>query len=80
MLADPSPTDPVGRLRAVLHALDDPDAAIARLPEDLRPATRSALSGTLAARDVDADTARWLDRATAILARRMAGPPDGDLG
>lgn len=80
VLADPFPNDPIGRLQAVLNALDDLDAAIARLPEDLRPVTRAAMNGTLAARDVDADTARWLDRATAILARHMAGPPDGDLG
>lgn len=67
------------RLAAILRDFDDAEVAIRRLPDDLQSVARAVHEGALTPAAVDDDVARALGRASAILARRMAGPPEGDL-
>ena len=80
MSAPVPPNEPLDRLAAILRGFDDPEVAIRRLPGDLQSVARAVHEGALTPAAVDEDVTRALGRASAILARRMAGPPEGDLG
>lgn len=79
MSAPVSPNDPLERLAEILRGFDDAEVAIRRLPDDLQSVATAVHEGALTPAAVDDDVARALGRASAILARRMAGPPEGDL-
>lgn len=71
--------EPLDRLATILSGFDDAEVAIRRLPHDLQSVATAVHEGALTPAEVDADVARALGRASAILARRMAGPPEGNL-
>ena len=73
------PNEAVDRLAAILADFDEPSVAIRRLPDDLQAIATAVHEGSLTSEGVDGEIARALGRASAILARRMAGPPEGDL-
>lgn len=79
MSAPPPSNEALERLAAILRGFDDPEVAIRRLPDELQSIARAVHEGALTPAEVDVDVTRALGRASAILARRMAGPPEGDL-